>query len=124
MVRLRYVNGQTDVKELFRELVLYELPDTARSQSATLRGRLTDHLLSWRRVWRLAITTEASVNDVLWIRDFWTAETRYIQSPFDEDDDANWVRVRTPDGRCPITYRDDIIEFPEAALELYETDPQ
>ncbi|MBI5646704.1 MAG: hypothetical protein HY962_07205 [Ignavibacteriae bacterium] len=123
MVRLRYTNGATTTTELFRELSLIMLPETTRQQSTTLRGRLVDHLLAHRRVWTLTITTEGAINDVLWVLDFWTAEVREIQYPYDANDAVNWIQVRTADGRCPITFRDDIVLFPETGLELFAVEP-
>jgi hypothetical protein len=119
MVKLKYQNGSsTAVTQTFRELSLVELPETERSQIVTLRKRRVDHLLAIWRVWSLTITTEAAVNDVLWVKDFWTAEQRWIQSPYSVNDE-NWIAVSTAPGRCPITFVENVIYFPEAGLELF-----
>lgn len=120
MLRLKHKTGTVETKLLYRELSLVEMPSTARSMGTTLRGRSYDHLLHTRRVWSIRVATEMSVNDVHALRAFWSAEERWIQMPFDNDDTANWVRVSTADGACPITYIDGLVDFPEAALELTE----
>jgi hypothetical protein len=124
MIRLKHQNGTTSpVVKTFSELSLVALPETERAQLTTLRKRRVDHLLATWRTWAIVISTEAAVNDVLAVNDFWTAERRWIQSPYDANDALNWIEVTTAGGRAPITYIDGIVMWPEAALELYAKEP-
>ena len=123
MIRLRHKIGTTTTTTTFRELSLIALPETERAQVTTLRRRRVDHLMAVWKTWALVISTEADVNDVLSINDFWCADQRWIQYPYDADDSLNWIEVTTSGGRSPVSYIDGIVYFPEAALELYAKDP-
>lgn len=124
MIRLRYKNGAAAaVTESFRELRLVELPETARRTGVTLRGRRFDHKLWHHRVWDLAITTDAGTNYLLWLKDWWTADIRYLQYPYDVSDAINWIEVTTDGGRCPITFAEGVTLFPETELTIYEKEP-
>lgn len=125
MVRLRYQNGVSSaVTETFRELSLLELPEVDRVSETTLRGRRVDHRLSVRRVWSLVVTsdmkTAGTVNDVNWFQEFWKAEKRWIQMPYDANPASNLIRVTTDGGRCPITLVEGIVFFPQFGVELFE----
>ncbi len=123
MIKLRYQNGSSSaVTEEFRELSLIELPEVDRLQPLTLRGRICDHRRYTRLTWQLTITTEADDNDVAWIADWWSADTRWIQQPYDAGD-TNWIEVTTDGGKAPITFVDGIIDFPEATLTITAKDP-
>lgn len=124
MIRLRYQNGGSSaVTELFRELSLVVLPETQRVSKITLRGRRVDHNLYSHRIFQLAITTESDANDVMWITDWWAADVRFIQYPYNASDAVNWIEVSTEGGRCPITFVDGVDLFPEATLTLFEKEP-
>ena len=124
MIRLRYKNGTSaEVTELFHDLSLVELPETARLGAITLRGRRVDHKLHTHRVFSLSLTTEAGANDVLWIKDWWTADVRYLQYPYDANVALNWIEVSTEGGPCPISFAEGVLIFPEAELTMYEKEP-
>lgn len=124
MIRLRYKNGTSpEVTEQFLELTLAELPEATRIGAITLRGRRVDHRLYSHRVFSLAITTEAGANDVLWIKDWWTADVRYLQYPYDANAALNWIEVTTDGGSCPISFAEGVTLFPETELTIYEKEP-
>jgi hypothetical protein len=123
MIKLRYKNGSsTAVTEEFRELFLVELPEVDRLQPLTLRGRLCDHRRYTRRTWQLTITTEAEVNDVLWLSAWWTADTRWIQQPYAATD-INWIEVTTEGGKVPMTFVEGVLDLPEVTLTISAKDP-
>lgn len=119
MIKLKYQNtGSSAVTLTFKELALYELPEAERIGLTTLRGNRVSHIAHWRRVWNVYLTTEAS-NDILTIGDFWIAEMQWLQQPYSALD-VNWIRVVTDGGRCPISFAQGIVYFPEVGLELFE----
>jgi hypothetical protein len=116
MITLKYKNGtDPEVSAVFEELRISETPETNRSEGETLRGVLYDHLLSHRRVFSLEIAKDAPTNDVLWVRDFWTAESKLISDP---ENPGQFVQVVVPSGPCPISYTEGVLAWPEVLLEL------
>jgi hypothetical protein len=116
LITLKYQNGtDPEVSAEFAELRIFETPETVRSETETLRGVLTDHLLSSRRVFFLELSKDTPTNDVHWVRNFWTADKKWISDP---DAPATFVQVVVPSGQCPITYTEGILAWPEVALEL------
>jgi len=116
MITMKYQTGTDPVEDTtFAELRISENPETVRSEGETLRGVLYNHLLSHRRTFSLEISKDMPTNDILWIRNFWTADRTWISDPLNPTVD---VEVVVPAGLCPITFTDGILAWPEVTLEL------
>jgi len=116
MIKLAYQNGTNPVEEAtFAELRIFENPETVRSEGETLRGVLYNHRISSRRVFTLEISKDMPTTDVLWIREFWSADRTWISDPLDPTVD---VEGGVPAGVCPIAYTEGVLQWPEVTLEL------
>ena len=118
MTKLKYKNsGAAEVEATFRELRLFEVPTTDRSEGTTMRKVKYNHRLGIWRTFTLELASDHPDNDVLWIEDFWIAEQTWIEDP---KSPGTWLEVVVPSGPCPIVPTEGIVDWPEATIEFTE----
>lgn len=93
--------------------------ETSETSGTMLGGRKYSHSLYAHKTITLVIASdELSESSLSFIEEFWKSNYKYVSTMNPNGTFADYVRVIGSAGKLPLSYVDEIIDYPEVTLEL------
>lgn len=113
-------DSEAENQKFFQCSKLYPVEFTVNSERGTLKnGRNYRHILYYTKELNLAIASnELSDENIEFLQEFWSSNYIYYSLKTSSVTYSNYVKCITGSDKFPISYKDDIIYFPEINIKL------